>query len=102
MTTQKKFRLSPTQIKPLALGLGGCLATDRIMVDGRPVGYMYRNHPINPQDSGWRFFTGNEDKACMGNNENHDVNTIAKYCNYAEPKAEFGQKQTLPIEHIHR
>lgn len=81
---EKRFRLSPTQIEPLAVGLGGCLATDRIVVDGRPVGYMYRDHPINPQDSGWRFFARDEDNAYMRNNENHgvyDVNTIANYCN---------------------
>ena len=80
---QKKFRLSPTQIAPIALGLGGCLATDRILVDGLPVGYMYREHPANPQDSGWRFFAGDEDNAYMGNNANHgvyDVNTIVNYC----------------------
>lgn len=80
---QKNFRLSAAQIQPLATGLGGCMASDRIVVDGRPVGYMYREVPINPQDSGWRFLAGDEDHAYMANNANHgiyDVNTVANYC----------------------
>lgn len=80
---QKKYLLQAHEIKPLAVGLGGCLATDRIVVDGRAVGYMYREAPNNPQDSGWRFFSGDEDSAYMANNANHavyDVNTIANYC----------------------
>ena len=80
---QKKFRLSPAQIQPLALNIGGCIASDRIVVDGRPVGYMYRQVPVNQDDSGWRFLAGDEDNAYMANNANHgvyDVNTIANYC----------------------
>jgi hypothetical protein len=80
---QKIFRLSPDQIRELAPGLGGCLASDRIVVDGCPVGYMYREAPINPQDSGWRFLAGDEDDAYMANDAHHgvyDVNTIVNYC----------------------
>lgn len=79
---KKKYGLTPDQIAPIALGLGGCLATDRIVVDGCRVGYMYRTKPINEQDSGWCFFAGDEDEAYMANSENHgvyDVNTIVNY-----------------------
>jgi hypothetical protein len=78
----KKFRLSAEKIAPIALGLGGCIATDRIVVDGCPVGYMYRDTPINPQDSGWRFFAGDEDDTYMARQDVHDiydVNTIVNY-----------------------
>ncbi len=78
----KIFRLQPEQIAPIALGLGGCLATDRIVVDGCKVGYMYRGKPIREQDSGWCFFAGDEDEAYMAQNDNHgvyDVNTIVNY-----------------------
>src|SRR5690349_12184910 len=79
----KNFRLSPDQILPLAPGLGACIASDRIVVDGRPVGYMYRETPMNRHDSGWRFLAGDEDEAYMADNDNHgvyDVNTIVNYC----------------------
>jgi hypothetical protein len=78
----KNFKLKPEQIAPVALGRGGGLATDRIVVDGEPVGYMFRERPANAQDSGWRFFAGDEDNTYMRNNQNHgvyDVNTVVNY-----------------------
>lgn len=78
----KEFKLSPEEIAPIVIGAGGCLATDRIVVDGSPVGYMYRETPLNKEDSGWRFFAGDEDEQYMANNEHHgvyDVNTIVNY-----------------------
>ena len=76
----KTYHLRADQIRPLATNRGGCLATDRITVDGQRVGYMYRESPHNPLDSGWRFFSGDEDDAYMADNGHHDVydvNTIA-------------------------
>ena len=78
----KQFRLSKEQIKPLAEGYGGSIATDMITVDGYPVRFMYREAPDNDMDSGWRFMSGCEDESYMDNPVNHavyDVNTIANY-----------------------
>ncbi len=33
-------------------GADGCLATDRIAVDGMPVGYMYREEPADNYQKG--------------------------------------------------
>jgi hypothetical protein len=79
---QKTFALSRDQIRPLAEGRGGAFATDRIMVEGLLVGYMYREKPDNRIDSGWRFLAGDEDDAYMSKASNmgiYDVNTIANY-----------------------
>lgn len=78
----KKFALRADQIKPLAENYGGCFATDMITVDGRKVGYMYREEPDNDVDSGWRFMSGRESDDYMDDAANHgvyDVNTIANY-----------------------
>jgi hypothetical protein len=78
----KKFRLSADQIRPLATGHGGCIASDRITVNGRPVGFMYREQTSRDLDSGWRFLAGDEDQVYMDEPDNHsvyDVNTIANY-----------------------
>ncbi|MES2820897.1 MAG: DUF2185 domain-containing protein [Pseudomonadota bacterium] len=78
----KNFKLSAEQIKPLENGRGGCIATDMITVEGKPVGYMYREEPNNPQDSGWCFMSGYESQEYMDDSNNHaiyDVNTIANY-----------------------
>ena len=78
----KIFRLKREQIAPVALGRGGCLSSDRIVIDGQPVGYMYRELPHNEQDSGWRFLAGDEDEAYMSDSQRHgvyDVNTIVNH-----------------------
>lgn len=58
---------------------GFVLAT-KMLVDGkRKVRYMYREAASNPQDSGWRFFCGDEDDEYVNNPDNigvYDINTI--------------------------
>jgi hypothetical protein len=80
--SQKKFGLRADQIRPLAQGRGGCFATDMITVEGRKVGYMYREEPDNDIDSGWRFMSGRESQAYMDDAANlaiYDVNSVANY-----------------------
>ena len=77
---RKTFHLAAEQIRPLANGLGSCLATDRIVVDGKRVGYCYREAPDSDRDSGWRFFAGDEVQEYVENPRNlglYDVNTVA-------------------------
>ncbi len=79
---QKTYFLDASQIKDIAPGHGGCIASDKITVEGRPVGFMYREAPRNDIDSGWCFFSGEESDAYMqdaGNFAIYDVNTIANY-----------------------
>ena len=43
---------------------------------------MYREAPDSKQDSGWRFFSGEESQEYVDNPDNlsiYDVNTIANY-----------------------
>ena len=78
-TSQKKFALRADQIGPLAEGHGRCFATDMITVEGRRVGYMYREEPDDDGDSGWRFMAGRESPEYMDEADNHaiyDVNTV--------------------------
>src|SRR5439155_10155099 len=63
-------------------GRGGCFATDAITVQGRKVGYMYREKPDFEHDSGWRFFSGTESQAELddpAHTDVYDVNTVANY-----------------------
>lgn len=78
----KKFRLSAKEIRVLAPGHGGCFASDKITDSGERVGYMYRERPDFPNDSGWRFMSGTESQTFIDDAENtgiYDVNTIANY-----------------------
>ncbi|MBX2906629.1 MAG: DUF2185 domain-containing protein [Taibaiella sp.] len=82
MPGKKNFKLKTEEIRQLIESMGGCIATDRITVDGLPVGYMYREEPDSEIDSGWRFFAGDEDQEYADNHKNsckYNVNTIANY-----------------------
>jgi len=79
---EKQFKIPASNIKPLIQGHGACMATDMITVEGLKVGYMYREKPDFPEDSGWRFFSGKESEEDLndpGRTGIYDVNTIANY-----------------------
>jgi hypothetical protein len=78
----KNFKLKAEEMKDLVPPMGGCLATDKITVDGMKVGRMYREEPDFAQDCGWRFLSGTEDQDYVDNPDNlnyYNVNTIANY-----------------------
>src|SRR4051812_7218704 len=78
----KPFKIPSADIKLLAVGLGGCFATHALTIHGRKVGYMYRENPDFPEDSGWRFFSGTESPEYLDDPAHtavYDVNTIANY-----------------------
>ena len=78
----KRFKPDSARIRALAPGRGSCLASDHITVDGKRVGYMYRESPDNEWDSGWRFFSGTESQEFTDKADNfgqYDVNTLANY-----------------------
>lgn len=79
----KTFFIPAEAIKPgLAPRRGACMASDRITVDGLPVGFMYREPPESGNDSGWCFLAGDEVQEYVENPDNfeiYDVNTIANY-----------------------
>ena len=78
----KKFFLDKSQITQRIAPMGACYASYEITVHGRKVGYLYREEPDNDQDSGWRFFAGDESEAYMADSGHfglYEVNTIANY-----------------------
>jgi hypothetical protein len=56
MALNKNFLLKAEQIIQLIEPMGGCIATDKITVEGELVDYMVREEPNNDIDSGWQFF----------------------------------------------
>lgn len=75
---KKKYFITADKIKRLIDSNEGCIATDRITVDGCNVGFMYREEPDQNgyPDSGWRFMAGDEDDDYMNNSENHAIYQI--------------------------
>lgn len=75
-----KYKISPDDVQELIVPRGYCYASDTITVDGMPVGYMYKEPPEEPDDSGWRFYSGTETEEYVAD-EYHfmmfDLNYIA-------------------------
>src|SRR5260370_34023554 len=78
----KVFRIPGNQIKRLIRGMGGCVASDRMPVDGMKVGYMYREEPGGNLDSGWRFFSGDETQEYADDSDNFAIYEVNTICNY--------------------
>ena len=62
-------------------GADGCIATNRITVEGCKVGYCYRESPDGGWDSGWRFTAGDESEAYMDDPNNAGIYKLNTICN---------------------
>ena len=81
----KKFAIAASDIKPLLRdwsAADGCMASDRILVDGCKVGYMYRVKPEKEWDSGWRFMSGDETQEYLNEHEHVGIYKLNTICNY--------------------
>lgn len=79
---EKAFKIKGENIKQLIQSIGGCMATDKITVNGELIDFMYREQPDFESDSGWRFLSGTETQDYVDNADNwaiYDTNTIANY-----------------------
>ncbi|MFO7617320.1 MAG: DUF2185 domain-containing protein [Bacteroidales bacterium] len=77
-----KFLLKEEDIRDLVTGSGYSIVSNKITVDGLPVGFMYREERMDPEDSGWRFLSGTEDEAYLDDADNSKalaVNVVANY-----------------------
>ena len=79
-----EFKIKKEDIKKLINMKGSCIASNKITVDGEKIGYMYREKPSNETDSGWRFFSGNEDEEYTNNPDNFNIFDLNTICNYDE------------------
>ncbi|MBS6215869.1 MAG: DUF2185 domain-containing protein, partial [Clostridiales bacterium] len=62
-------------------GADGCIATNRITVEGCKVGCCYRETPDGGWDSGWRFTAGDESEAYMDDPNNAGIYKLNTICN---------------------
>lgn len=81
---EKQFLLKKEDIKPLIKPGFSCIASDRITIDGKKIGYMYRENPISKFDTGWRFFAGDEEEKYTDNPNNFEIYELNTICNYDE------------------
>ena len=80
----RDYHVKAADVKPLLSdwkGADGCIATNRITVEGYKVGYCYREKPDGGWDSGWRFTAGDESKAYMDDPNNAGIYKLNTICN---------------------
>ena len=80
----RNFHIKVEEMKELLPdweGADGCIATNRIMVEGNKVGYCYREEPDNGWDSGWRFTAGDESDEYMDDPNNSAIYKLNTICN---------------------
>lgn len=84
--------MNKESIQQLISPIGGAIASNKIMVDGLLVGYMYREEPTFDHDSGWRFFSGTETQEYADDASNfriYEVNTVANFDEAIIPYLDF-------------
>lgn len=72
--------LDPEEIKDLVKIIGYSMVTNHIIKDGLPILFMYREDPLDEEDTGWRFLSGKEDQEYLDETNNSKfigVNTLA-------------------------
>ena len=80
----RDYHVKAADVKPLLSdwkGADGCIATNRITVEGRKVGYYYREEPDGGWDSGWRFTAGDESDEYMDDPNNAGIYKLNTICN---------------------
>jgi hypothetical protein len=80
---------------------GYVMATKMLVDNRRKVRFMYREEPPNKQDSGWRFFCGEEDQDYTNNPDNiaiYDINTIIAIDKSVTPYLNTAQGTALQRE----
>ena len=80
----RDYHVKAADVKPLLSdwkGADGCIATNRITVEGYKVGYCYREKPDGGWDSGWRFTAGDESEAYMDDPNNAGIYKLNTICN---------------------
>lgn len=59
---------------------GYALASKRVSQDRAPVRFMYREQPDRPDDSGWRFFAGDESDEYANEPDNISLHAVTTIC----------------------
>ena len=80
----RDYHVKAEDVKPLLSdwkGADGCIATNRITVEGYKVGYCYRENPDGDWDSGWRFTAGDESEEYMDDPNNAGIYKLNTICN---------------------
>ena len=82
----KEFRLWPSEFRRYLTDWTGprdCFITDEVTVEGKKIGWCYREEPEEDfPDSGWRFFSGEESDDYLNDPQNTSLADLNSACNF--------------------
>lgn len=82
---EKKYFPDMKETRKLIDSTLKCFATDRISIDGLPIGSLIHNEPAEVDlDSGWMFFAGDESKEYINDLSHTHAFSLNTLCNYDE------------------
>jgi len=79
---KENLLLKISDIKALVEESGACIISNRVCLDGLPISFMYKDHPDDIMDTGWRFLSGDETDEYLDDPSNsgiYDLNTVANF-----------------------
>ena len=79
---KKLIELQSEEMKSLIPEMGYSIVSNKIAVNGMKIGFLYREEPDEPEDSGWRFLSGTEEKDYVENPDNSKVFGVNAVANY--------------------
>jgi hypothetical protein len=88
----KNYKIDSNNFEELISHTCNCAATDKIVIEHLPVGYMRRDEPIGDNDSGWQFLWGFETEEYLDNLDNsgiYKLNTLANLDRAIIPYLDF-------------
>ncbi|MCG7532327.1 DUF2185 domain-containing protein [Psychrobium sp. MM17-31] len=71
------------------MDIGYVIVSNEIIQQGKRIVYFYREQPINNDDSGWRFFSGEENQEYVDNPDNFAMYNATSIVDVAPEVAEF-------------
>lgn len=79
------------------MNVGYVIASHEITKLGKPICYFYREEPIDENDSGWRFFSGDETQEYADNADNFSMYNATSIIE-VEPKITEFLGLSSPVE----
>ena len=74
----------------LSAALDRCIVTNTVAKQGEPVGFLYREASVFENDSGWRFFSGDETDEYTDDPDNFSVVSLSEITQ-SNPAWEIGE-----------
>jgi len=79
---KRSLNIREEEIRDLVKNWGYSIVSNKISVEGKRVGFMYREERMDKEDSGWRFLSGTETDEYLDDPDNSKVLAVNVVANF--------------------